>query len=113
MAAMMLAATPAMAVETSYDRPLLRLAEVLGSIHFLQHLCGEKSDLWRGQMEALLDAEAPSDERRAELIGSFNHGYRSFAAVYSKCTESALQAIEHYMKEGETLTNEIVQQYGE
>lgn len=109
----MLTLAPVMSAETSYDRQLMRLAEVLGSVHFLHHLCGEKSDLWRIQMESLLAAEAPSDDRRAELIANFNHGYRSFAAVYSKCTDSALQAIEHYMKEGEALTNEMVQHYGE
>ena len=100
------------AAQAPYDEQLLRLAEVLGSVHFLRGLCGEKDGVWRAQMEALLKAEAPSEERRAKLIASFNHGYRSFAAIYSTCTEAAVQAIDRYMKEGEALTNEITLRYG-
>ncbi|MCT7375973.1 TIGR02301 family protein [Chelativorans salis] len=105
-------AAPAAAVDAPYDRQLMRLSEVLGSIHYLRRLCGEEDGGWRAQMEALLRAEAPSEERRAKLVASFNHGYRSFAAIYSTCTESAVQAIERYMSEGEALTSEIVLRYG-
>lgn len=99
--------------QAPYDPQLMRLAEILGSVHFLRTLCGEKDGPWRAQMEALLEAEAPSEERRARLIASFNHGYRSFAAVYSSCTAHALTAIDRYMKEGETLSREIVRRYGD
>ncbi|WEX07659.1 TIGR02301 family protein [Chelativorans sp. AA-79] len=109
--AMILSLSPA-AAQAPYDPQLMRLAEVLGSVHFLRGLCGEKEGVWRAQMEALLDAEAPSEERRAKLVASFNRGYRSFAGVYTSCTDSALQAIDRYMKEGETLTNEITLRYG-
>jgi uncharacterized protein (TIGR02301 family) len=103
--------TPA-AAQAPYDPQLIRLAEVLGSVHFLRNLCGESESTWREQMEALIQAEAPSEERKAKLIASFNHGYRSFASIYTTCTDSALRAIERYMKEGETLTSEIAMRYG-
>ena len=99
--------------QAPYDPQLMRLAEILGSVHFLRTLCGEKDGLWRAQMEALLEAEAPSEERRARLIASFNHGYRSFAAVYSNCTPHALAAIDRSMKDGEALSREIVRRYGD
>lgn len=107
-----LAFMPIADAQAPYDPKLLRLAEILGSIQFLRSLCGETNGPWRAQMEALLEAEAPSEERKAKLIASFNHGYRSFAAVYSSCTEAAIEAIDRYMEEGEALSSEIAQRYG-
>ena len=100
------------AAEMAYDRQLIRLAEVLGSLHFLRTLCGERSSLWRERMETLLEAEQPDEERRLRIIASFNHGYSSFATVYTTCTKSAIKAIDRYMQEGEKISLEIVQRYG-
>lgn len=105
-------AIPAAAVEAPYESRLVRLAEVLGSLHYLRNLCGEEGGDWRGQMEALLDAENPPPERRARLVASFNHGYRSFGGVYITCTASAIEAISRYMKEGETLARDIAGRFG-
>ena len=102
----------ALAAEMAYDRQLMRLAEVLGSLHYLRALCGEQNGLWRARMESLLEAEKPDDERRARMVASFNHGFSSFASVYKSCTKSAVTAIERYMKEGEQLSTDIVQRYG-
>ncbi|WP_338531194.1 TIGR02301 family protein [Nitratireductor thuwali] len=107
-----LAPPTAGATQAPYDKQLMRLAEILGSVHFLRRLCGEEGEAWRGQMEALLEAEAPTDERRAQLVASFNHGYRSFANIYTQCTEHAVAAIERYMAEGEELASDIVLHYG-
>jgi uncharacterized protein (TIGR02301 family) len=103
---------PATAVEAPFEPRLVRLAEVLGSLHYLRNLCGEKGDQWRVQMEKLIAAENPDAGRRARLVASFNHGYRSFDGVYVSCTASATEAISRYMKEGEELTREIVARYG-
>lgn len=100
------------AAEMAYDRQLISLAEILGSLHYLRALCGEQSSLWRERMEKLLDAEKPDDERRLRMVASFNHGYNSFAAVYTTCTKSAITAIDRYMLEGEKISLEIVQRYG-
>jgi len=102
----------AQSANVPYERQLLRLAEVLGSIHYLRNVCGEKGNQWRDQMEELLATENPSPERRARLVASFNHGYRSFQSSYAHCTASAVEAIRRYMKEGESLTNEIASRYG-
>ncbi|WP_367715247.1 TIGR02301 family protein [Nitratireductor sp. GISD-1A_MAKvit] len=98
--------------EVSYEAPLLRLAETLGSVHYLRNLCGEKSETWRGRMEELLATEDPSPARREKLVASFNRGYRAFAGTYENCTDQALRAIDHYMTEGARLSTEIVQRYG-
>ena len=90
----------------------MRLAEVLGSLHYLRNLCGENGDRWRAEMEKLLEAEKPDEVRRAKFIANFNRGYRSFDEIYVKCTSSAVEAINRYMKEGEALSREIAGRYG-
>jgi uncharacterized protein (TIGR02301 family) len=107
------AASGASAVEAPYEGRLLRLAEVLGSLHYLRNLCGEEGNQWREEMEALLGAENPSANRRARLIASFNRGYRSFGGVYVTCTESASEAISRYMEEGAALAREIAIRFGD
>lgn len=102
----------ARAAEGPYESGLLRLSEVLGSLHFLRNLCGEKGERWRGKMEELLGTENPDPERRARLVARFNHGYRSFEGSYRACTPSATEAIRRYMKEGEKLSREISSRYG-
>ncbi len=106
------AAIPGRAAEGPYEPGLFRLSEVLGSLHFLRNLCGEKGDKWRGEMEKLLASENPNPDRRARFIASFNRGYRSFQANYTSCTPSAAEAISRYMKEGEQLSKEIAVRFG-
>lgn len=103
---------PSAAVEAPFDTGLLRLAEVLGSLHFLRNLCGEKGNQWREEMEKLLVAENPEPQRRAQFIASFNRGYRSFEGTYSNCTASATEAITRYTREGESLSRDIAARYG-
>ncbi len=100
------------AVEAPYEPQLLRLAELFGSLHYLRNLCGETGNTWREHMETLLVREEPEPERRARMVASFNHGYRSFGSVYTTCTASAIEAIERYMLEGETLTKDLVSRFG-
>ncbi|WP_224544180.1 TIGR02301 family protein [Mesorhizobium sp. CA16] len=109
---MTVAPSPAPAAEAPFEPGLMRLAEVLGSLHFLRNLCGEKGDKWRVEMEKLLESENPDPDRRARFIASFNRGYRSFSGTYTRCTPSATEAIARYMKEGETLSRDIASRYG-
>ena len=96
-----------------YDKKLMRLAEVLGSIHYLRELCkANEGPLWRTKMTALIEAERPQPIRKAQLIARFNRGYGSFNRTYRTCTSSALLAIERYMKEGVLLTSQINARYG-
>jgi uncharacterized protein (TIGR02301 family) len=112
LAALPLGATPARAVEAPFEPNLLRLAEVLGSLHYLRNLCGEHGNTWRDEMEKLLATENPNPERRAKFIASFNRGYRSFNEIYVHCTASATEAISRYMKEGEELARDTAGRYG-
>lgn len=108
----LVAGTPARAAESPFESQLVRLAEILGSLHYLRNLCGEDGQDWRGRMEALLTAENPDEARRARFVASFNRGYRSFQTSYSTCTDSAIAAIARYMKEGEALTRDTAARFG-
>lgn len=107
-----LAAPAARASESPFEGQLVRLAEILGSLHYLRNLCGEEGQDWRRQMEALLAAENPDETRRTRFVASFNRGYRSFETNYAHCTPSAIAAIDRYMREGEALTRDTAARYG-
>jgi uncharacterized protein (TIGR02301 family) len=84
-----------------YDDKLLRLAEILGALHYLRELCGaDEGQLWRKQMEGLVQSEGTTAVRRARLVNSFNDGYRGFRRTYRNCNQSATIAIERFTDEG-------------
>jgi uncharacterized protein (TIGR02301 family) len=97
-----------------YEDQLMRLSEILGSLAFLRKLCGAAdADAWRDEMSALIAAEHPGPERRSRLIGRFNHGFETFAAVYRSCTPSAELAISRYLAEGESLARNLRSRYSQ
>ena len=96
-----------------YDEQLLRLAEILGSMHYLRTLCGGgEGSLWRDQMQGLLTSEQPDPDRRARWVDRFNRGYEGFRAVYRTCTLAATEAIDRYMDEGAKLARDVIARYG-
>jgi len=95
-----------------YEAEFSRLAEVLGALHYLRPLCGEKDARWRAEMQDLLDAEQPAADRRDRLIANFNRGYQSFELTYRKCTPAADLAISRYLEEGAKLSREIATRFG-
>lgn len=97
-----------------YDDKLARLAEVLGSVHYLRTLCkASGADEWRADMQQLLDSETNGEPQRKEkLTAAFNRGYRAFASVYTDCTQAAIVAEERYRNEGATLATEITSRFG-
>jgi len=105
---------PAAAAEVvaPFDAGLARLAEILGSLHYLRGVCGaNEGNKWRTEMQALLDAEAPSGQRRAQFIAHFNRGYRAYLQTYHTCTPAADLAIRRYLEEGSKIAREITARY--
>lgn len=99
--------------EPPYEKDMLRLAEILGSVHYLRELCdADEGQTWRSVMQQLLDAENPSPERRARLVDSFNRGYNGFQQSYHRCTDTAVYVIRTYMDEGAELAQKIASRYG-
>lgn len=100
------------AAEAPYEAKLVRLSEILGSVHFLRNLCGEQGTTWRDAMAKIIETEKPDEERKAKLTAAFNHGFRSYDTVYTRCTAQAGEAINRFMSEGEKIADEIVSRYG-
>jgi uncharacterized protein (TIGR02301 family) len=84
-----------------YDAKLLRLAEILGAVHYLRELCGaQEGQLWRDQMKEIVRNEGSTAVRRAKLVNSFNDGYRGYRRTYRTCTSSATLAVTRFSVEG-------------
>jgi uncharacterized protein (TIGR02301 family) len=109
-------AEPAPAVEpppAPYEKELLRLAEIMGSLAMLRPLCSAPdSTEWGRRMQVLLDAEGTTPGRRERLAGAYNKGYRAYALTYRICTPSAQEASVRFLAEGEQLARNITGRYG-
>jgi uncharacterized protein (TIGR02301 family) len=93
--------TPPPPDDRPYDVKLLRLAEILGAVHYLRELCGaQEGQLWRDQMKEIVRNEGSTAVRRAKLVNSFNDGYRGYRRTYRSCTSSATLAITRFSVEG-------------
>ena len=118
LAALMIAATlglgPVRAQEGAapFDGELARLSEILGTLHYLRAVCGSNEGArWRTEMQALIDAETPSGDRRARMIASFNRGYNGFQQTYRTCTPAASIAIRRYIEEGTKISRDLTARY--
>ena len=70
----------------AYENQMVRLAEILGALHYLRELCGANEEqLWRDQIKNMIKQEEPTQERRAMLIARFNRAF----AVSMKPTANA------------------------
>jgi uncharacterized protein (TIGR02301 family) len=93
-----------------YDNKLMRLAEILGAVHYLRELCGaDEGQLWRDQMQEILKNEGTTAVRRAKLVNSFNDGYRGYRRTYRSCTESATLATRRFSTEGANIAASLAQ----
>jgi uncharacterized protein (TIGR02301 family) len=96
-----------------YEVELTRLSEVLGAVHYLRGICGDRNSAnWRDDMSALIESEAPGPERRSRLVASFNRGYRGVAETHRRCTPTARVLIDRYLDEGARLARDIAARYG-
>jgi uncharacterized protein (TIGR02301 family) len=95
-----------------FDGNLHRLAEIMGALHYLRAICGaNEGQKWRNEVQALIEAEAPSGERRARMVASFNRGYRGFQQSYRTCTPAADLVIRRYLEEGSKIAREVTARY--
>ncbi len=100
------------AAAAPFDGSLQRLAEILGALHYLRNICGaNEGQKWRNEMQAIMDAEVPSGERRLRMIASFNRGYRGYQLSYRTCTPAAEIVIRRYLEEGSKIAREMTARY--
>lgn len=92
-----------------YDAQLFRLAEILGTLHYLRELCGaNEGQVWREHMRDLVASEGTSALRRAKLVESFNRGYRDYSRTYRACTQPALVAIQRFMDQASAIADSLI-----
>mmetsp|Transcript_19800 Transcript_19800/g.25952 ORF Transcript_19800/g.25952 Transcript_19800/m.25952 type:complete len:138 (-) Transcript_19800:7-420(-) len=96
-----------------YESRLHRVAELVGSLHYITNLCGTaKNDQFRIKMQEFIEAETLNEPlRRKLLISKYNKGYRAFASVYTSCTDSAKLVETNYRTEGKALIEELLSRY--
>lgn len=91
-----------------YENRLLRLSEIMGSLHFLTLLCRPtEGDIWHDKMTQILKVEAKTKLRKAKLTERFNSGFGSFQATYRKCTPSAETAMVRYIAEAQVIVRNL------
>ncbi|KAB1069537.1 TIGR02301 family protein [Methylobacterium planeticum] len=96
-----------------YDRELMRLSEIIGSLAFLRGLCAEPDAAeWPARMKALIEAEGVTPTRRDRLAGAYNRGYRGYALTYRVCTSAAHEAAGRFVAEGERLSHGLAARFG-
>ncbi len=92
---------------------MLRLAEILGALTYLDTLCASSpSGDWRAKMQALLDADARTAARKERLAGSYNRGFHDYERTYHLCTQNAQTIISRFLAEGAGIAHEVVNRYG-
>jgi uncharacterized protein (TIGR02301 family) len=105
-------AGPAHAQQAPFDGNLQRLAEIMGALHYLRAICGaNEGQKWRNEVQALIDAEAPTGDRKARMIAAFNRGYRGFQQTYRTCTPAADLVVRRYLEEGAKIAREVTARY--
>jgi uncharacterized protein (TIGR02301 family) len=96
-----------------YDPEILRLAEILGALTYLDALCASNPPgEWRAKMQALLEAEAKTAARKQRLAGSYNRGFHDYERTYHLCTPNAQAIIGRFLAEGAGIAHEVVNRYG-
>jgi uncharacterized protein (TIGR02301 family) len=108
-----LAAAPALAIDPPYQRQMERLAEVMGSLYYLQPLCKTGTEDWRAQMAELITLDEPDEDRRQRLAGAFNTGYTGFSRLHRQCTPSSREALTRLLVEAQQLAKSIHTRFAE
>lgn len=104
---------PAAALDPPYQPDMERLAEIMGSLYFLQPLCQPGLDDWRAQMADLISLDEPDDDRKQRLTRAFNSGYNAYARLYRVCTTSADEALTRLLVEAERIARDIHTRFAE
>jgi uncharacterized protein (TIGR02301 family) len=104
---------PALAIDPPYEPQMERLAEILGSLYFLNPLCKPSGTDWRAQLAQLVQSDQPDDDRQQRLYGAFNTGFAAYSRLYRTCTPSAAEALARLLIEAEATARDIHARYAE
>jgi uncharacterized protein (TIGR02301 family) len=110
---LVLSTFPALAIDPPYQRQMERLAEIMGSLYFLQPLCSAGTEDWRAQMADLIALDEPDEDRRQRLAGAFNSGYTAYSRFHRACTPAAREALTRLLVEAERTARDIHTRFAE
>jgi uncharacterized protein (TIGR02301 family) len=97
---------------SALEDSLSRLSEILGALHYLRGVCNpSEGTRWRNEMQALIEAEGSTPERKARMTASFNRGFSGYQQTYRTCTPAADIASRRYLEEGAKLSREVTARY--
>lgn len=105
--------TPSLAADPPYQTQMQQLLNALGSLYYLQPLCGDNDNDWRLHAAELIALDEPNNDRMQRLNGSFNQGYHAYARLHQTCTASTEQAISRLLNDADRLTRDIRSRYSE
>jgi uncharacterized protein (TIGR02301 family) len=108
-----LAPGAARAIDPPYQPQMERLAEILGSLYFLNPLCRPTATDWRAEMSDLVKLDEPDEDRQQRLYGAFNGGYAAYSRLYRTCTPSAEEAMSRLLVEAESTARDIHARFAE
>lgn len=104
---------PVGAIDPPYQDEMQRLLEIMGSLYFLEPLCGEATADWRAEAADLVSLDAPDPDREQRLYGAFNEGYEAYARLHRYCTLAAREAMLRLFDEAQTKAQDIHSRYAE
>ena len=105
--------TPTLAADPPYQSQMQQLLNSLGSLYYLQPLCGENENDWREHAAELIALDDPDEDRAQRLNGAFNQGYNAYARLHRTCMVSTREAISRLLNDADRLTRDIRSRYGE
>jgi uncharacterized protein (TIGR02301 family) len=110
---LVLGTMPALAIDPPYQGQMERLAEIMGSLYFLQPLCDSGPQDWRAEMAELIALDEPDEDRRQRLAGAFNLGYTAYSRFHHACTPAARTALTRLLTEAESIARDIHTRFAE
>lgn len=99
--------------DAPFIKDLERLAEILGSIHYLEAVCSTDGlSPWRRHMQSLIETEFRSEELKKRAVARFNLGYQSYANIHTACSTAAEVTLNRFLNEGAQIADDVVKRYG-
>lgn len=93
-------------------RELVRLSEILGSLHHLRGNClRSEHNEWQQSYQRLLRLQNPGTGLKHEMNQAFNSGYNYYHRNYPSCDPNAAQVARDLAREGERLSKTLMIEY--
>lgn len=96
-----------------YQADLLRFAEVLGTVAYLDPLCnGAGAGRWHDKMARLIEAQELGPAARRPYVEAFNRGLRNLAVAHRSCSPRTRQILLRLFAEGAALADRLEFRFG-